>query len=569
MILQAVLFAAVSYLVWSLICLEINVRKVKALDVPFVRLPIDSINVPWTILQPHIWKILDRLPIRWASYPDFIRFARRGWHFAEKSETHVRLGPVWALVTPAAIYLHFADPDAIQDIFQRRSDFIRPVNEYKLLEVYGPCISTAGWDDWPRHRKVLAAPFNEGVMKFVWDESLRQAKAMLHSCTKASEAGIPSVQKDTRTLSLNVLAATGFRKSYEFHGSTEQIVGGAGGYRDSLQTVLDNVILLMLIPYLVLSAPVMPKSWVKIGHAAESFKKYMMQMLDEETTALNEGRPGAGGIMTSMVRALDTHHREAATTDAKNSKDGKRGLSVDEIFSNLFVINFAGHDTTANTLAFAMLLLAEHPEVQAWMSEEICSVTENAPLEEWTYNPLFSRLIRCRAVLLETLRLYPPIMALPKWTSEKAQTLKVGGRTLIIPPGIGTIASLLAIQTHPKYWSDPYVWRPSRWVLQNPSDDVPATNPTASEFLLEPEKSVYFPWSDGPQNCPGKKFAEVEAVAVLACLFQSHYVIVKREAGESEIDARNRVENCVNDVNMEMLLRMTDADRVRLICRKK
>ncbi len=74
-----------------------------------MRLPIDSNNIPWTILQPHVWKILDRFPVEWSSYPDFVRYARRGWHFADKSETHVRLGPVRALVTSVAIYLHFAD----------------------------------------------------------------------------------------------------------------------------------------------------------------------------------------------------------------------------------------------------------------------------------------------------------------------------------------------------------------------------------------------------------------------------------------------------------------------------
>lgn len=130
MIVQLLVGTALAYLIWSIICLEINVRKARALDVPVVRLPIDTNNIPWVILQPHVWKILDRLPIKWSSYPDVIRFARRGWHFADKSETHVRLGPIWALVTPVAIYLQFADPDAIQEIFSRRTDFVRPIKEY-------------------------------------------------------------------------------------------------------------------------------------------------------------------------------------------------------------------------------------------------------------------------------------------------------------------------------------------------------------------------------------------------------------------------------------------------------
>ncbi|KAI1074872.1 cytochrome P450 [Whalleya microplaca] len=566
MIVQFLLSSVLAYFVWSIICLEINVRKARALDVPYVRLPIDSNNVPWTIIQPYVWNILDRFPIRWSSYPDFIRYSRRGWHFADKSETHLRLGSVWALVTPVAIYLHFADPDAIHDIFTRRSDFVRPVKEYKLLEVYGPCISTAGWDDWSRHRKVLAAPFNESIMKFVWDESLTQARAMLRSWTSAAEAGIPSTQRDTRTLSLNVLAATGFRKSYEFHGSADLVVDEIGSYRDSLQTVLDNIIPLMLIPYSVLTGPMVPKSWARIGNAAVSFKKYMMKMLEEETTALNQGNPGSGSIMTAFVHALNVHNQESSISDPKD-EDIKKGLSVDEIFGNLFVINFAGHDTTANTLAFSMLLLAAYPQVQTWISEEITAVTKDKSVEEWDYKSIFPHLKRCRAVLLETLRVYPPIMALPKWTSRRAQTIKVGDRMLTIPPGISTIPYLRAVQSHPKYWPDPYTWKPSRWILQPAPAVSPSTYQISDEELLVPRQSTYFPWSDGPQNCPGKKFAEVEAVAVLACIFKTHRLHIMKEVGESNEAAQQRALDCTNDVNMEMLLRMTNADQVKLICR--
>ncbi|RYP60463.1 hypothetical protein DL771_010512 [Monosporascus sp. 5C6A] len=567
MIVQLFLGSVLAYLLWNIICLEINARKARGLKVPFVRLPIDSNNVPWTIVQPHVWNILDRLPIKWSSYPDFVRYSRRGWHFADKSETHIRLGPVWALVTPVAIYLHFADPEAIHEIFTRRTDFVRPIKEYKLLEVYGPCISTAGWDDWSRHRKVLAAPFNESIMKFVWDESLGQAKAMLRSWASAAEAGIPSMQKDTRTLSLNILASTGFRKSYDFHGSADPAIDEEGSYRDSLQTVLDNIILLMLVPYRLLTGPMVPKSWAKIGNAAVSFKKYMMKMLEEETAALNRGKPGSGGIMTAFVRALDVHSRETSASETKD-EEAKKGLSVDEILGNLFVINFAGHDTTANTLAFSMLLLAAHPDVQAWISEEIILVTKDVPIGEWDYKSLFPQLKRCRAVLLETLRVYPPIMALPKWTSRRAQTIKVGGRTLTIPPGISTIPYLHAIQTHPEYWPDPYSWLPSRWILHPASASSPSVDQILGEELLLPKRGTYFPWSDGPQNCPGKKFAEVEAVAVLACLFKTHRLRVKEEPGENQDAARRRAMDCTNDVNMEMLLRMTNADRVRLICRE-
>ncbi|KAI3392482.1 hypothetical protein diail_5646 [Diaporthe ilicicola] len=563
MISQVLLASVLAYIIWTIACLEGNVRKAREFKVPIVRLPIDANNVFWILLQPHVWKILDRLPIRWSSFPRFVRFSRRGWYFAEGAEPHVQLGPVWVLVSPMAINLHFADPDTIRDIVTRRGDFQRPTKELKLLELYGPCISTAKWDDWPRHRKVMATPFNESIMMFVWEQALRQARGMLQYWTAVSAgAGIESYQKDTRTLSLNVLAAAGFRKSYDFRGSAEPSIDKIGGYRDSLQTVLDNIILLMLIPARFLQK--VPGTWARIGNAGVSFKQHMARMLDEETDALNQGKPGSGGIMTSFVRAADIRDRDSSAIS--DLRGGRKGLSVDEIFGNLFVINFAGHDTTANTLAFGMLLLAANPDVQDWLAEEIAFVTQGRTIESWDYKEIFPKLKRCRAVVYEVLRLYPPVPALPSIASNGTQELESGGKTLMIPLGVNLTVNMRAMQMHPQYWPDAKTWRPSRWIT-TPSDESDSDARIAKEELIMPSKHIFFPWGEGPQICPGKRFAEVEEVAVYASIFKGHRLLVKREAGESDDAAHRRIDSCLNDVDLEMLVRLKDADRVKLLCK--
>lgn len=235
-------------------------------------------------------------------------------------------------------------------------------------------------------------------MTFVWNESVKQAGEMLKSWTSSAEPRISSVAKDTRTLSLNVLAATGFRRSYKFRSSSQPGTDEARSYRDALQTVLDNAIFLMLVPPRLLLLPLLPNSWARIGKAGADFKQYMMHMLDEETTLLDQGKTGTGSLMTSFVRALDTHQKEEAASESDASRSPSKGLSVDEIFGNIFVINFSGHDTTANTLAFSMLLLAAYPEVQDWVAEELQEVTESC--EKWDYGIMFPKLKRCRAVLV-------------------------------------------------------------------------------------------------------------------------------------------------------------------------
>ncbi|KAF1957295.1 putative cytochrome P450 monooxygenase [Byssothecium circinans] len=549
--LEYVIAALGLYLGFSFICLELNYSRASTMGIPLVRVPVDPLNIPFQVIEPHLFKLLDLLPSE--ALPTFVRYLRRGWFFLDKADSHLRYGPIFACVTPRGILIQVCDSEAIHDMFTRRLDFIRPTENYKLLEVYGPCISTAGLEHWPRHRKILAAPFNESIMKFVWSESLTQTKQMLAAWTTAASSanGIISVSKDTRTLSLNVLAATGFRRSFSFRSanSSDAEPDTASSYRDALSMVLDNVILLMLIPRRYLSLPFVPKALQQIGKAAEEFKRHMERMLEEETAALKEGKPGAGSLMTSFVKASNTYKAK--------SEGGKhpQGLSVEEIFGNIFVINFAGHDTTANTLAFAAFLLARAPEVQNWMAEEVRRVTVEGG--DWDYGRLFPQLIRCRAVLLETLRLYPPIMTLPKHTSSQPQSLTIGNRSIVIPANTSTSPSIIAVHTHPQYWPDPLNWNPQRWMTID--DDQ-------QESLITPPRDTFFPWSDGGQNCPGLKFSQVEFVAVLALLMREHRLSIVREEGEIEEQARERVKRVINDCDMQLLLRMRDSDRVRLRC---
>ena len=132
MIPQIILALGLAYATWSFICMEINYRRASAIGIPLVRLPIDPMNIPWTILEPHLWRLLDLSPFNWGT---FGLYSRRGWHFHEKAKSHLRYGPVWALVTPRDIHIHVGDPDAVHDMFTRRTDFIRPVKMYSAYHM--------------------------------------------------------------------------------------------------------------------------------------------------------------------------------------------------------------------------------------------------------------------------------------------------------------------------------------------------------------------------------------------------------------------------------------------------
>jgi len=172
---------------------------------------------------------------------------------------------------------------------------------------------------------------------------------------------------------------------------------------------------------------------------------------------------------------------------------------------------------------------------------------------------LLSSLCLANLLQYETLRLFPPILALPKHTSSSPQALKIGDRTIIIPAHTSTSPSLLAVHTHPKYWPDPMEWKPSRWM----------TKENGRDSLVTPARDTYFPWSDGPQNCPGRKFSEVEFVAVLALLMRDHVLRIVKGDGENDDKARERALRVINDCDMQLLLRMRDADQLKLKCERR
>ena len=129
--------------------------------------------------------------------------------------------------------------------------------------------------------------------------------------------------------------------------------------------------------------------------------------------------------------------------------------------------------------------------------------------------------------------------------------------------------SLLAVQTHPELWPDePLSWKPRRWIVSSP-DPESSAHPPLSEKLFQPAQSTYFPWSLGKQDCPGSRFSQVEFVAVLARLLREHRLEVVRASPDEALEAaRARVLAVTEDCDLELLLRMKDAERVQIKCAK-
>jgi cytochrome P450 len=114
--------------------------------------------------------------------------------------------------------------------------------------------------------------------------------------------------------------------------------------------------------------------------------------------------------------------------------------------------------------------------------------------------------------------------------------------------------------TNPEYWgSDSLVWRPDRFIKTS----------RGKEEFHQPVPSVYQYWSSGPRVCPGKKFSQVEFVAVFACLFQENRVVPVLEKGETMKDARKRINEVLYDSRIiSPALKMAHPEKIRLAWEK-
>ncbi|KAI0487071.1 cytochrome P450 [Xylaria cf. heliscus] len=552
LVITVALSSAVAWIAYSWVCLLSNYLSARKLGVPIRVLPISHGNPFWMIVDRRVTSIFKHFPF---GDNNFTRYNWRGWEVRDRYRSHLEMGDVYVQVTPGRNWLYLCSPESLLELLRRKSDFPRPLELYKLLDIFGPNLSTVDGRQWKKQRKITASCFNESTHEVVWTESLALATDMLQSWSK--KEAVKSTADDVRTLSLHVLSKAGFGKSFKFQAHNEHELNNTNpefdpalNYKESLKIVLDNCVLIMALGKGFLSRPWLPSRLRKVHQACVAFQDHMTSVYKEEKRAFAEGHSSDRNLLSSLIKASN---QEASSTDLGFGLSA--GLTEAEIYGNMFVFNFAGHDTTAHTLMFAIAYLAANPQVQSWLSEELRVMFGKRTVDEWDYRSDFLKLTRCHAILMETVRLCTPV-PVAKWTEATAQTLQVGDKAINIPGDTMVIPSYTALHTHPKLWgSDSLTWRPDRWI----------TKGSQGEELVVPRRGTFIAWSEGERACPGRKFSQIEFVATIAVLFKDWRVYPKRMKGEKDEDAEKRLLRLIEvDSAQVLLLQMLHPERAPL-----
>jgi cytochrome P450 len=171
-------------------------------------------------------------------------------------------------------------------------------------------------------------------------------------------------------------------------------------------------------------------------------------------------------------------------------------MSDADLRDNLITFIGAGHETTALALTWALFLLSQDAGAADRVRAEVSAVAQGAPITQ----DHVERLIFTRQVVLEALRLYPPVAALPRQANRDTtlQGIAVPRHTLILMP-------IYAIHRHRQLWERPDHFEPDRF--------DPAHG-------LERNRYQFMPFGAGLRICIGMGFALNEAVAALATLMR-------------------------------------------------
>jgi cytochrome P450 len=410
---------------------------------------------------------------------------------------------------PKTIHL-FSHPALAEEVLLLQSERFGKVYEQRrptgLALVLDNGLVTSSGEVWKRHRRIIQPVFHRSRMAAMADRMAQVGEQRLAGW--ATHGGRPvDIAAEMMQLTLEVISQTMFHTSVAEH--IDQI---SQSLRVSLKYAFDSF-----------HNPVHLPAWVPTARNREFARA--LQFMDRLIYGLVAARRQSGAQHDDLLNLL---------LQARDEETGM-GLSDQELRDEALTIFAAGHETTANALAWTWYLLATHPEVKARFHAEVDRTLQGRiptadDLQHLSYT---------RAIFDESLRLYPPVPAIQRKTL--AQTT-LGGMTL--PANAIVLVGLYNLHRHPAFWPDPERFLPERWL----------------DGERPPARCAYLPFGAGPRACVGTHFATVEGPLLLALIGRRYDPQLAQDSVEPEIMVTLRPKN---GIRMTLQPRHQDVESTR------
>lgn len=315
-------------------------------------------------------------------------------------------------------------------------------------------------DDHRRQRRLMMPAFGRSVVQGYRDDMVAIAQRRLARWRRGQRV---DASQQMLELTLDVMMQCLFGLEA---GDDAAYLGGLGtGFLELLTSPATA-----LLP---LDLPALP--YGRFMRLCERLEVRLLEMIEARRRGDHQGQD----VLSLLVHAAD--------------EDGGR-LSDAELLGNMGLLFVAGYETTSNALAWTLMLLAQHPQVQAELREELrAELHGEAPtIEQLAALPLLD------AVVKESTRLLPPTYMM--FIRRARGSFELGPYSM--PPGTRVLLSPLVSHHMPEVFPDPDRFEPRRWL-----DRKPGT------FEL-------VPFGAGPRLCLGAGFAAQEIRLVTAIIVQ-------------------------------------------------
>ncbi|KAG9694156.1 putative cytochrome P450, partial [Aureobasidium melanogenum] len=400
-----------------------------------------------------------------------------------------------------------------------------PSAQSQLFAFFGPNLTSTHGAEWNRHRRITGPAFNERAMDQVWRVTTERVASLKVDKTYT----LGSLRTTFDTVAMQILTTVAFGQDTDL---TKTHSGHKLNLMDSLGFILKHIILTALFNSLKAPDWILPSTLKRLKLCVSEFRLYMQEVVRKETQSASK----RATLLSAMVSANETAKSEAGEKQVHGST---KYLTDEELYGNVFVFNLAGYETTASALSFALPYIAAFPEVQQWMMEEV----DKLYTQDSDYTEAFPRLARCLAWMHEVLRLASPGPCFTRTPEKASQTLPIitskGQRTeLLIRPGVQVGWNSYRGHLSPRWGPDALEFNPKRFIV---------TGPDGTESVEVPNGVLFYPWVGGARVCPGKKFAQVEFVAMVANILSRYRIEPVAQGNESEFEARQRLLTVMND----------------------
>lgn len=350
------------------------------------------------------------------------------------------------------------DPDHVQHVLlDNAANYAKPdIVKSLLAPIIGRGLLTADGELWRQQRRIVAASFSPAAVEAQRGMFVEAARATMARWADG-EVRDMAAEATRTTMTVIALALFGGDKRLTSEQSMAHIAAAIEGFSEA------RMLALLRLPQF----PVTPK-----GRAGKRGQVFLRKTLAEVVDDRWHGRI-EGDFLCGMIDAL----RERFPAEEA------RALAVD----NAATFYLAGHETTANALAWTMFLLAAQPQLQEELAEEAkAALTDGA-------DDVAERTPRLRLFLSESLRLYPPV---PRFDRQAIGPDRLGEWD-VRPGDIVSVWPWL-LHRHKRLWDHPDAFDIERF----------ATKGHRHRFQ-------YLPFGAGPRTCVGAPFATAEALTLL------------------------------------------------------